>query len=112
MRNERPSQIRPHTPKLRSASSLLFVGVLLFATLVVPGIALTTQWVMDVEASEQSKSQAQTDRPGAAGQESLGLNRQTGMVHGETGSSGRQCSAGSSLGADSIFTGLCSETAN
>ena len=112
MRNELSGQ-KPSLPhKLEHVSSLLFIGVLLFATLVVPGIALITQWVLDVPASEQSEFQIQADELSAAEQDTLNRYRHSTIVQGETGSSGRHCSASSHLGADSIFTGLCSETAN
>ena len=112
MRNELPGQRQALTPKIERISSLLFVGVLLFATLVVPGIALTTQWAMDVPTPAQKKAQAENYDLSAAEQQTLASYQHGALAHRETGSGGRQCAASSSLGANSIFTGLCTETVN
>ena len=60
-----------HTSETNRVSSLLFLGVLLFATLVVPGIALTTQWVMDIPAVEKAESQARVFELNAEERETL-----------------------------------------
>ena len=96
----------------KRASSLLFAGVLLFATLVIPGIALTTQWAMDVQPSAAAKSTVQPLELSAAERQTLLPYHHSKIDFGASGDSGRHCSASSGLGADSIFTGLCIETAN
>ena len=101
-----------HTSETNRVSSLLFLGVLLFATLVVPGIALTTQWVMDIPAVEKAESQARVFELNAEERETLRRFHHTRVARSDSGFSGNNCSASTALGADSIFTGLCTETAN
>jgi hypothetical protein len=112
MASQLTTQDQQDNPQHQRTSSLLFVGVLMFATLVVPGIALTTQWAMEAPASDQVEAAKTTWELSAAEQETLSRYRHKQLVQNETGSSGRTCSASAGLGADSIFTGLCSETAN